>query len=232
MTTNPETSGPAEIPFDGPCPVMTNRATLDTWHAAVTIAAAHANPDRPQLAGITFRPADPNDTDARFTMTSTDSYTLARVTVTSYAEGWPNVAAVLPAREFAAAVAAAVKTHGKRDARDVIGTLTVSPAGPWTFTTDQHRNVSSSSSGHTCETEQPNTDALAATIHEPSAGATPYEPTGWALDVLGATLTTAKKAGAELIHWHQWNGPLKPSAITYTTGHTTAHVLLMPTRIR
>lgn len=245
MSTNqPEDQGTPPIPFTDeaapPTPgTMTTTASLSVWHAATIIAAAHASTEahKPQLAGVEIRPPAKDDPAARFTMTTTDSFALARINVPAHVEGWPTVNAVLPARELAAAVAAAVKTHGKRDSREITATLTVdAAAGTWRLTTDQHRGSSTNTAGTIQTAEFPKHDQLTAALDTPSDGTAGYLPTGWNADRLAHWIGTAKKAGAEMIEWHHWAAPLKPAAIRYTidagTGTpVTAAVLMMPQRI-
>ena len=232
-TNQPEDRTPA-IPFDTDASTsaqtQTTRASLATWLAATTVAAAHAGTEahKPQLLGIRFTAADPADPAARFTMTATDAFALARVTVTPHPEGWPTVSAVIPAKEFAAAVTAAVKAHGRKAGATILGTLDVNhEATHWTFSTQ-----TTSATGPTIPADQfPRTDQLAEPLDNPSAGTVPYIPTGYDPDLLTNVTNTARKIGAELIEWHHWQAPTKPVAIRYSAGDVTADVLLMPKRI-
>ena len=235
MDTNPPEDHAPVIPFDTgtptPAPIQTTRARLATWHAATTVAAAHAGTEahKPQLLGIRFTPADPADPTARFTMTTTDAFALARVTVTPYEDGRPTVSAVIPAKEFAAAVTAAVKAHGRKAGATILGTLDVDhEAARWTFSTQ-----TTSATGPTIPTDQfPRTDQLAEPLDNPSTGTEAYLPTGYDPELLTNLTNTARKIGASLIEWHHWQAPTKPVAIRYTAGDVTADVLLMPKRIR
>ena len=235
MDTNPtEDAGTPGIPFDTgtptPAPIQTTCARLATWLAATTVAAAHAGTEahKPQLLGIRFTAGDPADPAARFTMTTTDAFALARVTVTPYEEGRPTVSAVIPAKELAAAVAAAVKAHGRKAGATVLGTLNVDhEAARWTFSTQ-----TTSATGPTIDPEQfPRTDQLAEPLDNPSIGTAGYLPTGYDPDLLTNVTNTARKIGASLIEWHHWQAPTKPVAIRYSTSDVVADVLLMPKRI-
>ncbi len=236
IDTNPtEDAAPVTIPYDdaptpAPSSIQTNRASLTTWHAAITVAAAHAGTEthKPQLMGIRFTPANPTDPAARFTMTTTDAFTLARVTVTPHAEGMPTIDAVIPAKELAAAVAAAIKTHGKKNSSEIIATLTTNhTAQQWSFTTP-----TTSATGPTTDPAQyPQTDQLTQTLDQPSDGTAGYQPTGFDPELLTNTTNTARKIGAQLIDWHHWSSPTKPVAIRYSCNDVTADILLMPKRI-
>lgn len=161
-------------------------------------------------------------------MTSTDAFALARVTVTPYAEGMPTVSAVIPAKELAAAVAAAVKTHGKKNSATVLATLAVDhEADRWIFQTE-----TTSATGTTSDPDNfPRTDQLAQPLDQPSDGTAGYLPTGFSPELLTNVTNTARKIGAELIEWHHWSAPTKPVAIRYSATDVTADVLLMPKRI-
>lgn len=207
------------IPTDQTCAI----ARLDQWQPAIVVAAAHASSEahKPQLAGIRF-----DATPDGIRLMATDSYGLARIDVPTTAPA--TIAATIPAKEIADAIAAAMKAHGKRNAADVIGTLTVA-GDAWAFTTH-----TTSTSGRTIAHEFPNVATFAAALDGPAEDAQPYEPTGWAADRLAHWIGTAKKAGADVIEWHHWRSPLKPAAIRYKIGPGGAiavAVLMMPSRI-
>lgn len=220
MTTNqPEDTAPAAIPTDQTCAI----ARLDQWHPAIIAAAAHASTEahKPQLSGIRF-----DYTAEGFRMMATDSYGLARIDVPTTEPA--TIAATIPAKEIADAIAAAMKAHGKRNAADVIGTLTAT-ATAWTFTTN-----TTSTTGSTIAHEFPRVADLATALDETAAGTDPYESTGWNADNLARWISTAKKSGADVIEWHHWRSPMKPAAIRYRIGPGGAiavAVLMMPSRI-
>jgi hypothetical protein len=220
IDTNPtEDATPVAIPTDLTCAI----ARLDQWHAAIVAAAAHASTEasKPQLAGIRF-----DATPDGFQMMSTDSFGLARVDVPTTHPA--TIAATIPAKELAAAIAAAMKTHGRKTAPDVTGTL-IATADAWTFRTD-----ATSTSGRAIAHEFPNVTTFTAALDGPAEDAQPYAPTGWAADRLAHWIGTAKKTGAEVIEWHHWQSPMKPAAIRYRIGtgrEIAVAVLMMPNRI-
>lgn len=246
MSTNrPEDQGTPPIPFPDESPSTTgpnprNVATLDKWQTIAAVIAGYASTEthKPQLMGAQFRPADPADEAARFTVYATDSFGLARITVPAQPDTFPTVDAVIPAAELATAVAAAVKAHGRREASSTPASLTVDPAAEtWTFATETTR-----STGRVSSHEFPAVTALAATLDTMADGTAPFIPTGFDAARLAGWINTAKKAGATLIQFHQWTKPTSPLGISYTTrpngpGYTAApdaiHVaaLAMPVRI-
>lgn len=220
-SSSPEDAAPAATPpaTGQTCAV----ARLDQWHPAIIAAAAHASTDahKPQLAGIRF-----DATPDGIRMMSTDSYGLARIDMPTTEPA--TIAATIPAKEIADAIAAAMKAHGRKAAADVPGTLTAT-ADAWTFTTN-----TTSTSGSTISHEFPRVADLAGALDETAAGTDPYEPTGWNADNLARWISTAKKAGADVIEWHHWRSPLKPAAIRYKIGAgrgIAVAVLMMPSRI-
>lgn len=234
MSTNPtKDAGTPAIPFPNtePATPRANSATLDKWQTLAAVMTGYASTEthKPQLMGAQFRPADPTDTAARFTVYATDSFGLARITVPAQPDTFPTVDAVIPAADLATAIAAAVKAHGRREASTTVGTLTVNPnAETWTFAT-----TTTTSTGRVSSHEFPSVTALAATLDTMADGTAPFIPTGFDVARLAGWINTAKKAGATLIQFHQWTKPTSPLGISYTTTHGAIHVaaLAMPVRI-
>lgn len=165
------------------------------------------DPNRKQILGH----VQLTGTVEQITAQATDAF--AAITYTTDEISMNGPAIFLPAAEIAAALTAATRTIGKRNARSEHAKIETT-ADTWTLTA----GTVHISGHHTPPITWPNLDQLY----------TPAEPNHQPYTMSSDQLIRLAKTGEHITHTH--TNPTRPNHYTTRTNHGTAHVIIMPTR--
>ena len=170
------------------------------------LAALYASTEKPALTAAQITGNIEN-----VTLEATDSYAAIRYTTDEISMNGPTV--YLPAAEIHKATTAAVRTHGKRHARNINATIT---------TDGQHWTLTAGTFQISGPTTKPATWPNMAPLFEPTQPSNqPYTMSSEQLARLAAT-------GNHITHTA--SSPTKPNHYQTKTTHGHAHIIIMPTR--